>query len=228
MAEKINEQSYHILYPQLFNQIQKICKFLPCPECSKDSSIFLAKIKLNTLKNKNEFKNLFYLFHNWVNAKKRKPLFNYSNMAIYKNLTLVNVINKFISIYNTKGNMKQLSESFQRQFVLKDFKRWITNNMRGFFPSRVPPSVTTPQNSEDTPAITQDEVILENDKVEEPDIQEPKVEEPEVEEPKVEEPEAEQPKVEEPEVEELEVEEPDVQEPKVEEPEVEEQDDDKK
>ena len=68
-----------------------------------------------------------------------------------------------------------------------------------------------------------EEPVDETPQVEEPQVEEPEVEEPEVEEPEVEEPEVEEPEVEEPEVEEPEVEEPEVEEtPEVEEPEVEE------
>ena len=67
-----------------------------------------------------------------VNAKKRKPLFNYSNVASYNNYGIVPVINNFISKYNTKGNMKLLAESFQRSFVIKDFLSWFKVNSRAF------------------------------------------------------------------------------------------------
>ena len=87
---------------------------------------------LKDYKTKNEFKNMLYLFHNWVNAKKRKPLFNYANMNKYANLHLPFVINNFIANYNTKGNMKLLTESFQRSFVIKDFISWFKTNSRIF------------------------------------------------------------------------------------------------
>jgi hypothetical protein len=134
LAENINENEYHRIYPQLFFQIQRICKFLPCPECAKDASIFLGKVKLSDLKTKREFINIFYLFHNYVNAKKRKPLFNYANINIYKKYRIINVVNNFIAVYNTKGNMKLIAESFQRQFVIKEFKNWIMHNIKFFIP----------------------------------------------------------------------------------------------
>ena len=88
LSEKINENAYIALSPQLFNFFVRICKFLPCPYCSTDASNFLAKIKLSSIKNKSEFKNTFYLFHNYVNAKKRRRLFNYANMHMYSKYKL--------------------------------------------------------------------------------------------------------------------------------------------
>jgi hypothetical protein len=134
LSERINDNAYHALSRQLFGFFVRICKFLPCPDCSNDASIFLAKIKLSDMKNKTEFKNTFYLFHNWVNAKKRKPLFNYSYMNVYGRYRLVDVLNDFYAKYQTKGNMKLLTESFQRQFVIKDFNNWIKYTIAAFVP----------------------------------------------------------------------------------------------
>ena len=119
MCEKINDEAI-ILFPQMFKIFVRICKYLPCPDCSMSSSKFLAKIKISDLKNKSQLKNTIYLFHNWVNVKKRKPLFNYAHIEIYKNYNLINVINNFIINYQTKGNMKLLTESFQRQIIIRD------------------------------------------------------------------------------------------------------------
>jgi hypothetical protein len=108
----------------MFSFFVRICKFLPCPDCAADANMFLAKC--NVINNKPEFKNLFYLFHNRVNAKTRKPLFNYANINQYENYKLIPVVNNFLITYKTKGNMKMLSESFQRSLVTKDFIQWFS------------------------------------------------------------------------------------------------------
>ena len=83
LAERINENAYPFIYNSLFNYILRICRFLPCPECSNDATIFLGKLTSKDLKSKQDFKNIFYLFHNYVNNKKRKPLFN-TDIVLYK------------------------------------------------------------------------------------------------------------------------------------------------
>ena len=67
LAEKINENTYPHLINSMFLMIVKICRYLPCPECSRDASEFLARIKISDYKTKAQFKNMLYLFHNWVN-----------------------------------------------------------------------------------------------------------------------------------------------------------------
>ena len=74
LIAKIDERVYQRVAPQLFSMIVRICRFLPCPECSSDASIFLAKIKMSDVKTKRQFKDTFYLFHNRVNAKKRQGM----------------------------------------------------------------------------------------------------------------------------------------------------------
>ena len=212
LSEKINDSAYPYIKKSLFNLIVRVCRFLPCPECASDASNFLAKINIENIKTKEEFKNTFYLFHNYVNAKKRKPLFNYYNIHVYQRYKLIPVVNNFIAAYNTKGNMKLLTESFQRQFVLKEFTSWFSANMRAFIPI-VKPHTTNIRVHE---PIVEEETVLEP--VSEPHVLEESVLEPHVEEPHVEEPIVEEPIVEEPIVEEPIVEEPIVEEPISEEP----------
>lgn len=132
MAEKVNEKAYPLLCDKMLLMIKMICKNLPCPYCATDATIFLNKISLGDLKTKRQFKDMIYLFHNYVNNKKKKRLFNYANINYYSTQNIVTVTNNFIKVYHTKGNMQQLSESFQRQLVLNTFKRWMKENIKYF------------------------------------------------------------------------------------------------
>jgi hypothetical protein len=165
LIEKINEKYHHIIYQQLFNIIKQICNYLPCPECSTDAVVFLSKIKIQTLNTKVGFKNMMYLFHNYVNKKKHKPLFNYANINIYKGRNLVHVIKNFLNVYNTKGNMKLLTQSFQRQMVINNFRKWIADNFFFFFENPQPRPTPAYKNEENQEIILKqnDEPILQNE-----------------------------------------------------------------
>ena len=132
LLEKIKEESFPKLYLQLFQLIKRICNHLPCPECSNHATIFLSKVRIEQISCKNDFKNMLYLFHNKVNLRRSKSLFPYAEMQKYKNQNLITIYNNFITVYNTKGNMNLLIDSFQRQLVLKEFKKWITTNLIHF------------------------------------------------------------------------------------------------
>ena len=189
LAEKLNPNAYNQVIPSFFGIIVQICKALPCPDCSRDATHFLAKIKLSDYKNKDEFKNMLYLFHNYVNAKKRKPLYNYANMNKYANMNLFFVVNDFIAKYNTRGNMKLLTESFQRSFVIKNFITWFNIYKLEFIRPIILNKPTHEQNvskiSTENVLPTIKEVSSEESLVEESEeiaVEEPVIEEPVIEE----------------------------------------------
>lgn len=160
LIEKMNQDQYQVVIPSMFMMIVQICKYLPCPDCSKDASQFLAKIRLTDYKTKTDFKNMMYLFHNYVNAKKRKPLYNYAYMDKYANLNLPTVINNFIVNYNTKGNMKLLAESFQRGFVIKQFISWIHKYKYAFVPPKIETTVADVNNNVNQENRTQENKVI--------------------------------------------------------------------
>ena len=129
---KIKEEKFNETFPMLYSYIRRICRILPCPDCSSHATQFLNKINPNTIKTKQDFKNFVYIFHNAVNRRKNKPLFNHSNLSQYDNHSVIKSFNNFLKVYHTKGNMHMLTESFQRELVIKDFRKWFVQNINGF------------------------------------------------------------------------------------------------
>ena len=84
LAENINEEGFSNIKFSLFSFIKRICNYLPCPDCSHHAIHFLAKVNINKIVTKNDFKNMLYVFHNSVNKRKRKTLFNHANLEKYK------------------------------------------------------------------------------------------------------------------------------------------------
>lgn len=133
LAEKINEELFPTLMPELIFNIKKICTALPCPECSQHAVNFWRKININGINNKTDLKNMLCLFHNIVNKRKNKPLFDNENLtSSYSNNNIINVYNNFVAVYQTRGNMQLLADSFQRKLILVAFKKWIMANFKNF------------------------------------------------------------------------------------------------
>jgi len=204
LAEKVHSKAYPLVRNSLFATIVQICKVLPCPDCSRDASQFLAKLRVTDYKTKLEFKNMLYIFHNWVNAKKRKPLFNYAHMQKYSNANLQYVVKNFISKYNTKGNMKLLTEAFQRSFVLRNFLAWFRGNSAAFMPE-IPTPVLTPPIAVQEPEMQQPEM-------QQPEMQQPEMQQPEMQQPEMQQPETQQPEMQQPEMQQPEMQQPEIQE----------------
>ena len=99
----------------------------------KTTDFFLAKVNPAGVKCKNDFRNIMCIFHNVVNRRKNKPIFNPDALSqVYGSIGAVSAYNGFVAAFNTKGNMKLLADSFQRQLVLADFRKWFLTNVRFF------------------------------------------------------------------------------------------------
>lgn len=132
LAQKVKEEEYPRMRKQLFTLIYRICMYLPCPECSQHATQFLNKINPDSLKTKQDLINLLYIFHNVVNKRKSKQLYNSDGLNTYENKNIINVYNNFVNVYNTKGNMNLIAESFQRNLILSDLKKWMMHNYNYF------------------------------------------------------------------------------------------------
>ena len=128
LVANINEESYSKYGYEMFSFIKQMSAFLPCPECSQHATEFLSKVRQNHINTKKDLIKIIYLFHNSVNVRKNKPVFDFNNLNKYENANIAQLFNNFILYYNTKGNMRLLTESMHRRMVIQKFSRWLYTN----------------------------------------------------------------------------------------------------
>ena len=58
LAEKVKEDRFEVMGPQIISQIIQICHILPCPECTQHAKIFWSRTKLGTIKTKTDLKKV--------------------------------------------------------------------------------------------------------------------------------------------------------------------------
>lgn len=105
---KINEDKFLYHKDRLIYIIKSICSTLPCPECSNDATAILNTFNFNTIKNKEDFKVFLFNFHNIINKKLKRPLYEYRNLDIYNNINMNALYSNFKLIYLTKINNPRL------------------------------------------------------------------------------------------------------------------------
>jgi hypothetical protein len=164
-AEHLRETSYSQIGPILFQFFFRVCRHLPCPDCSAHAVRFLGKVNTRTLRTKSDLKNLMYVFHNFVNKRKNKSMFSQMELEnTYRRKNIVHVFQRFLHVFNTRGNMNLLSESFQRDFVIRDLKKWFRGNFQHFLPPQIPPLIVLPlekKESVDVPLLQSSNIPLE-------------------------------------------------------------------
>ena len=127
LAAQLNDDT---VVPVLLSHIQRICAFLPCPDCSAHATDFWRRVRPPT--NKQELIDILYNFHNTVNYRKRKQSHNYEQIKLYNQYSIFGVFKDFIAVYNTNGNMKLLAESFQRKLIIDQFRLFLIKNATKF------------------------------------------------------------------------------------------------
>jgi len=124
LAEKVREDSFHLIRKELLDIIYTICTNLPCPDCANHATRFMQGVNYDTILTKEDFKELLFKFHNSVNSKKGFPVFSRSELDdMYSRANTANVIQNFYNNFQST-NMKVTTNSFYRATSISNIKAW--------------------------------------------------------------------------------------------------------
>ena len=104
---------------------------MPCPDCASHATSNLANVNISKINNKTDLKYVLFIFHNLVNARKKKTVVSIDELEKYKTANFSNVLYNFKMNYNSTRNMKLLGDSFQRKIVITQFYQWLELNKGG-------------------------------------------------------------------------------------------------
>ena len=135
LSVSIKPEKIHILGPQMFAFIIRICNNLPCPTCSEHAKSYINKLMKDQsfIKDKQKFINAMYIFHNEVNKRLKKQMFKYENiLPTYEKNNIILIFNTFSKYFNNKNNLNVILENFHRKRLIMDIKRWLLTNINNF------------------------------------------------------------------------------------------------
>lgn len=134
LAEKIKEEHFVTLRMPLLNMISNICGSLPCPDCANHARQKMSSLNINNVKTKEDLKLMLLIFHNEVNIRNNKPIFNEADLNNkYSNANTNNIIQYFIQVWSKRNpNPKLLTVSFHKNQTLQNFINWWNINKQYF------------------------------------------------------------------------------------------------
>jgi len=126
LAEKIREEHFMKLKPELINIVKNICSNLPCPECKQHAMAKIKTLNDKAINEKESFKKALLIFHNEVNQRLNKPQFSIEELNNkYSKGKLVDIILYFRQQWNIKiGNPKLMNEALHRKMMLDELHTW--------------------------------------------------------------------------------------------------------
>lgn len=134
LAEKIKEEKFNEIRVEFLNILSTICVNLPCPDCATHAKQYLQEHKFNNIRTKEDLKMFFFVFHNYVNNRKKYPIFLLEDLdAKYSKAITKNILYYFMNAFEKKNkNMRLIADDIHRQHIAKVMKKWLNNNISCF------------------------------------------------------------------------------------------------
>ena len=136
MAQKMRSEYFHLIIGDFMRIISLICNVLPCPVCSKHAMEYINSINVNNIRNKDDLRQFFYVFHNTVNKRKGYPIFSQDAVvSTYENMNTFLVCKEFMYHFEDRQrSSKLITDDFIRRRTIPQVKMWINTNIKYFDP----------------------------------------------------------------------------------------------
>ena len=128
LAERIVDDMYISNREKIFSIVKGIIENLPCPECRYHATNYFKKINIYNYNTKDEFKLMLYTFHNAVNVRLGKEIYDASSLEKYKLSKLLTIWKLFKIQYTQNNYSRLLSEQLTRRLIIERIQPIIFDN----------------------------------------------------------------------------------------------------
>lgn len=132
LVEKIKDDMYKDIHEKVFYYIKQICYNLSCPVCRRHATIYINKLNNDNIKTKEEFIDVLFDFHNFVNLGKNKSIFLKSDLSIYKNESLQKAYDNFLTYYKPIFYLRENGPVYKKLQLVIEFEKWFEENKSSF------------------------------------------------------------------------------------------------
>ncbi len=135
IAQKVKPEYFDVVKKDIISFTLKICNTLPCPICSQHASEYMRSINFNNIRSKEDLIQLYYVFHNTVNARKNYEFFKPDQLSMYQYANTVAVVKNFFVAYEDKTRaFKLMADDMSRAQIANELRFWMSSNLRYFDP----------------------------------------------------------------------------------------------
>lgn len=133
----ISEYGYSQIGAQFYSYLTRICRQLPCPECSEHATKFISKVNPKNLKTKYDMANMLCNFHNTVNSRKKLPIFNNVYLSMYEKVSIISAFNNFVQAF-TIPSQRLMNDNLHRKMLVSQIQKFLNSNLVYFVKPKPP------------------------------------------------------------------------------------------
>lgn len=122
------------LVNDLLHKIIDICHNLPCPTCREHAVKTIKNSDINKIITKKDLIQYIFSFHNIVNKKLKKKIFDFKEHEdLFKRAKTINIINHWIAIMlQNVNNEKGMTDTYNRQVCVRRVIKFLKENLQHF------------------------------------------------------------------------------------------------
>jgi len=162
IVEKVKNDNFNNYKLQLFNLIKKICIFFPSVVSSKNANAYFSNFNPNYINNLIDVKMFLFNYHNFINKKLEKPIFNYYELTKYDSVNIPVLQNTIVNLYTKNTYIKLLPNYFNMRETLNELNIFLFNNIYSFI--KISEPIKEVNNAREN--IVEQETVLVEDVVE--------------------------------------------------------------
>ena len=131
-SEKIHENFLLANKKVIWKLITDVLNVLPCNHCLQHAQMYINKYGSSHIKRKEDLTDFFYNFHNSVNLRTRKKIYNKSDLNIYEKGVMSKILDNFSILMTKNYDVRPNVEVLKRRAVVFNLKNWCLNNKHMF------------------------------------------------------------------------------------------------
>lgn len=134
IVEKIKQNYFDSKKEILFQIILNICYNLPCPKCRKHASNYLKNNNIRKCNTISELRIFIFKFHNTVNLRLNKKIFESKDLEKYKRCNFNELIKRFNLVFKKQYLFTKTMDGWKRGKITEDIMKIIKTNLEYFRP----------------------------------------------------------------------------------------------
>ncbi len=135
LASKIKPSEFSSQKVAIINIIKGICNNVPCPDCRKHAERQMRLLNSSSIRTKEDLINMLHDFHNNVNIRTNKPLYNKEDLKNYEIMSMKDSVITFLTTwYAGSSTPRLMMDTFARVRFLESLKSYFDRNFSAYDP----------------------------------------------------------------------------------------------